>query len=283
MKAPSINLLIPLALALLCPLAAHGTIIIHDNFDNLARDSALLGRVPTTVHPSLSSAIWNAPNNALLGDGNGGLYLTYANTRSASIDLGAGYFSNNPGIYELSYTVSTPLGDSRRWVGLGFTVDNGTTSSLASGNNGSPLMVVRPSGEIDVFAGPADANKLTNNLEDPSSPTLTFSTTTTIAPEQTHVTQTYTLRLDTTGDQWAFQFLVDNQLADLGAPGETTYTFSSNPTDIRHLQFSRGGSGDNVGTATIDDFTFARVPEPSTPLLAGLCATILLLRSRRRA
>lgn len=270
------RLLLP---AVLFPLASHASVLIQDNFNNLSQDSALLGRTPTTVDPALAGATWNAPNNALLGDGGGGLYLTYSNTRTASIDLGEGYFSSNPGVYELSFTLSTPLGDSRRWVGLGFAVGNSTTSSLASDNAGSPLVVVRPMGDIDVFAGPANANQLTNVS---GTPALSFSTTTTVASGATHVTQTYTLRLDTTGTQWTFQFLVDNQLVDIGSTGETTYIFSSNPVDIRHLQFSRGGSGNNAGTATIDNFTFAAVPELSS-VFSCIVPFALFLSVRRRS
>ena len=250
------------------PLQADAVTIIGDSFNTgLALNASVNGRTPDV---SLTGSTWVTNTTLISGDGAGGLKVSYSDTRNIALDLGANYFINNPGIYELSLTITSPAAESSgSWIGFGFTQGQGNSLSPASASvAGQPWLVYRQNGGIDVFAGPQNTNSLTNGAGQPTS---------TASQGTPH---TFTLRLDTSATDWTLQYLLDGTLMDLGTNGSQTHTFTTQPT-IQYLMVSMGG-GTAAGTGTVDNFSFISVPEPGTAFLAGLSALTLLSRRRLR-
>ncbi len=266
-SAPPVLTIIGLISALFS-LQAGAVTIISDSFNTgIALNAGVNGRTPDV---SLTGSKWVTNSTLISGDGAGGLKVAYSDTRNIALDLGANYFVNNPGIYELSLTITTPAAESSAsWIGFGFTQGQANSASPASANiAGQPWMVYRQNGGIDVFAGPQNTNALTNGAGQPA-PTATKG-----------IPHTFTLRLNTSAAQWTLQYLLDGTLMDLGANGSQTHTFTTQPT-IQYLMVSMGG-GAAGGTGTIDNFSFISVPEPGSALLAGLTPLTLLYRRRMR-
>lgn len=260
---------------LTCAASSHGATLIEDNFDNLLSGQNLHNRTPST---SLAGGPWTtvAADTRLTGDGSGGVTVIYGTSRSFSIDLGSNdYFTTNPGIYELSIDITAPPAQaSESWFLLGLssaTTVNASQSGAHVSNASGPFFIYRLNGDVEVFAGPANTNSLTNTGSNPSLSAVT------------NTLHTFTIRLDTTAPAWAFQILLDGDAVDLGSTGNTTYTYApgDNP-DLRHLMLSTGGGAVTSPTATIDNFRFALIPEPSSTLLAGFSSIGLLFGLRRR-
>ncbi len=245
--------------------------LIEDNFDNLATGAYLNGRIPGI---SLAGGAWKSnttdATTRFRGNGSGGLTVTIGTARTVSIDLGANYFTTNPGVYDLSVDMTFPSVSSESWIALGFSsIATVNADASANSNTSGPWFVYRLNGQIEVFAGQNNTNSLTNTGANP-----TLSAT----PNTLH---SLTIRLDTSAPQWAFQILLDGNAVDLGSTGNTTYTYSpgNNPA-LRHLVLSTGG-GSTSSTATLDNFSFVSVPEPGVTFLTGLSALTLLFNRRR--
>ncbi|RYZ13833.1 MAG: PEP-CTERM sorting domain-containing protein [Myxococcaceae bacterium] len=242
--------------------------IISDSFDSgIAVNASVNGRTPDV---SLTGSKWVTNTTLISGDGGGALKVSYADTRNIALDLGANYFVNNPGVHELSLTITTPSSESSAsWIGFGFTQGQGNSVSPASASvAGQPWAVYRQNGGIDVFAGPQNTNALTNGVGQP------------VATASKGTPHMFTLRLDTSAAEWTLQFLLDGNLMDLGTTGSQTHTFTTQPT-IQYLMVSMGG-GAASGTGSVDDFSLISVPEPGVTFLAGLSALTLFLRRRVR-
>lgn len=255
-----------------CAPLAEAVTLIQDSFDTLSLDENLNGRTPDV---SLAGGTWLTNSINLRGDGDGGVKAFYNFSRSISIDLGSGYFTTNPGIYQLSMSLKSHEADANSWVGIGFTENAMDSSSLSTQGNGARAwMMMRQSGQVNVYAGPGTTNALTNGTGLPS-----------IATDNT-VAHTFTLVLDTSQPNWTLQLLVDGTAVGLGVAGNTTYTFDGELSDLQYLMIgaSQGGVDSPSGVATIDDFSFSGpppVPEPSSVALIAFSGAGCFLRKRR--
>jgi hypothetical protein len=252
-------------LAYVVPSQAAVTTLIEDTFTGFS--GAIGGRTPDTTFNDLKW-ITSAGSLVFNGNGNGGLDVSHAYSRTASFDLGTGYFAANPGIYELSVSITNASGiNKEHWIGLalgtGDSSGNAAGGASAANYGAGPFLVYRLNSQVEVFAGPNNTNSLT-----------TINTTT----GQAH---TFTIRLDTLTDatKWSFQVLLDGAAIDFGESDSFTYS-SGNPDNLRYLMLSTGGSGSDASFAHIDNFNFVSVPEPGVSLLAGLSAISLFFRRR---
>jgi hypothetical protein len=254
----------------------HAAILLSDNFDNVTNGGNINGRTPTVN--TVNSNNWVASTATFLGNGSGGLSATAVEAtpgRNASIDLGANYFANNPGIYEMSLTINQPTSTGLSWIGVGFAQGN-TTSENFVANNGSPWLLFRLSGPVVVFAGPSNTNQLTNGGTTVPSPATVNATR-----DTPHV---FTMILDTSLPLWTVNASIDNVAVDLnGSNAGLAYTFATNPTTIRYATMA-AGYNTLAGTGTVDNFSlnFTAVPEPSSMLLVASGLGLLAWRQRRR-
>src|SRR4051794_8886823 len=84
---------------------AQGAVLVSDNFNTVASGASLSGRTPATT---LNGAQWIAPATNLKGNGTGGLNADVGINGGAGLDLGTGFFANNPGVYDLSVDLTEP-------------------------------------------------------------------------------------------------------------------------------------------------------------------------------
>ncbi len=264
-------LLLTAVSALIATAASPGATLIFDSFDNIATGATINGTTPET---SLAGGDWNASTFMFRGNGNQGLTVTYpADTnRGAGINLGAGYLSSNPGVYQLSMDINHPAGfeSSSSWFGIGFFANYASTNNMVA-NNGSPWMLYRLNGNISVYGGAGTGNARVTNI------------TPAVHGAELGVTHRLSLVLDTSGVSWVMRAYVDNYEFDLnGTADGLAYTFTTAPTASSWVGFTNGLSGSSTATSAIDNFqlTFTAVPEPGSALL-GLAGGALLLRRRR--
>lgn len=259
--------------ALLCANHAGAAILFSDNFDDVVSGASLAGRTPVA---SFNGATWVGPATNLTGDGSGGILGDASGGSTAALNLGAGYLTDNPGIYEISVDITMPAGASTAasWLGLGFA--QGTTSSTFTAitttdnlvtNNGAPWLLQRRNGAEIVFAGPANTNQALSLASGSVS---------------TGVAHTFRLVLDTSVPQWTANGFLDGVQQDLnGASAGNTYTYSANPVNTHFVAF---GTGFNTASATgtFDNFLVTGpVPEPGSAALALIGAAIFTARRRR--
>ncbi len=260
--------------------SAKAVVLISETFTTLASGANLNGRTPDGA--SVVGGNWIAPTGSFVGNGAGGLTTTYSAGRTMGFDLGAGYLSNNPGIYELSVTITNPstANTNTSWMGVGFaagTNDSLLVSDNLVANNGTGWLLYRLSGATSVYGGAGTGNTLINNA-------AVGTTGTTLGSAQT-----FTLRLDTSLPKWTLDAFVvtptGTYVYDLDATGSgTTYTYGTSPTNIRYVTIAAGANGTPTVNGTVDNFTLtgpAPIPEPSTLLLSGLAMGGLFLRRRR--
>jgi hypothetical protein len=202
---------------------------------------------------------WVASTVSFLGDGTGRLNVDATQMKSASIDLGAGFFANNPGVYDLSLditqpTVATP---AQSWIAVGFAAGTGGATWDVGQNhvgaNGAPWLISRLNGQEVVFGGPGTGNQ---------------RLATAVGAVATGVAHTFTLQLDTTAAAWRLNAFLDGVQQDLnGASAGNTYTYATNPA-ARYLAISTGTNvtgSESVANGTIDNFVLTGptiVPEP---------------------
>jgi hypothetical protein len=254
--------------------SAGAATLISDNFNDVASGGSLNGRTPQTT---LNGAKWTASTVDFLGNGGGGLAVDVSQSKSANLDLGANFFANNPGVYDLSaeITVPTLTNPAASWIALGFAQGQagGVWTDVGQnhvGANGAPWLLWRMNGQEVVFGGPSNAPTL-----------LTPSVT-------TGTSHTFTIELDTTGANWAVNAFLDGVQQDLNGTGAgNSFTYATNPTS-RFVAVSTGvnqAAGTNIGTGTLDNFVLTGptpVPEPGTLGLVGVGLGWLAAGRRRR-
>lgn len=244
--------------------AARGATLYADNFDDVALNTSINGRVPQTS----SGAVWVAPSDSFRGNGAGGLSADTSITRSASINVGNGYLAAFPGVYEISAALTQPAGQpgtAQSWVGVGFASTQNTNDQFV-GIGGAPWALYRANGNVNVYPGPG----------------ITITPTTVTATTGTaHVIR---LVLDTSTPAWTLNAFVDATQVDLnGGNAGSTYTYTTNPVTARYASLATGVSGGTT-TATVDNFLLTGpVPEPGTAGAAIVAGGLLLSARRRRA
>jgi hypothetical protein len=240
---------------------ASAATIISDNFDNLASGANLNGRTPTVSN----GKPWVSTTATLLGNGAGGLNADTLQSKSGSIDLGAGYLSSNPGIYDISADLTQPAGGAgSSWVAVGLASGNDVANNFV-GNNGAPWVLYRYNGQVVIFAGPAN--------------TQTALTTT----ATTGVAHNFKLELDTTPPSWTLNAFLDGAQLDLnGAAAGTAFTYTTNPTASHYAGLSTGTNGAGA-TATVDNVVVTGpVPEPGSAVMIVAALGLTTLRRRHR-
>jgi len=247
---------------------AHSAILIQDNFDDASTSATINGRTPSLN--LVNSNNWVARTTetsptSINGNGSGGISMATNLNQMGGISLGTDYFTTNPGIYQLSFTISHPSNYGSSWVGFGFTGGLNVSQNFTHVDNAAgPWMFYRANGEVIVRStGPGGSFTLTTNYA---------------APDP----QTFMFELDTTNPQWSYNLYVNGQVQDLnGSTAGTAFTYAAgtNPA-ITHLAIGTGSSTGS-GTSTGDNFTFALVPEPSHAVMLVASAGMLALRRRR--
>jgi hypothetical protein len=241
--------------------ASGAAVLVSDNFDDVALGTGLSGRMAPVDLPGNP---WVASTTSFLGNGAGGVTADTTQVKSASIDFGANYLSNNPGIYDISADLTQPSGGTgSSWIAVGLELANDVGQNFVV-DKGAPWVLYRYNGQVVVFGGPANA------------PTLVTTTAT------TGTAHSFKLELDTTGAAWTLNGFLDGAPMDLnGAAAGETYTYTSNPVGAHYVGLSTGLNGAGA-IATADNVQLAGpLPEPSGALvmLAGLG---LMGGSRRR-
>ncbi len=231
-----------LAPCLPASLSAKTTTLIHDNF---AESGDINGTAP--ANSTIEGAVWKTGKGegAVVSDGKSAK-VNIAVVQGGGIDLGNTFFHDNPGIYVLSMDILFPANeDGQRWLALGF--NNGTLpsapffvsiTSAVGKAAGSPWMLLRACGQIEVYAGPGLENYLANT-----------------PPEYVSgLAHTLKLEMDTRGKKWIMRASVDDTPIPLRRNGEETYEFIQNP-EIRCVGFAATPNGEEpTTTAAISNF-----------------------------
>ncbi|MGE9268634.1 MAG: hypothetical protein ACQKBY_11095 [Verrucomicrobiales bacterium] len=208
---------------------SQAAILVSDNFDNVASGAGINGRSEDGVNfiNEVNDNSWVTNTTQIRGDGAGGLLANPQYARNILLDMGAGYFVSNPGVYQISMDVTTPVGGTGdSWFGIGFTsaqVDNEALNVLGA----SPWLLYRNTGDVIAFAGPG-AN---------------YSYTTTASQGATH---NFVIQLDTSGSQWLATAFIDGAQLDMniGNTSSEEFPYGTNPESIRYIGFSTGLNGD---------------------------------------
>lgn len=244
--------------------SAHSAILIQDNFDN-ASTADINTRPPSTNTLNSSNWVARTTTGSLFGNGSGGISMNIAQNQTAAIALPSGYLAANPGIYQLSLTITHPSDVPTSWVGFGFTGGVNVSENFTHAENAAgPWLFYRGSGAVSVRPAATGGTVLSNTL----------------AAQTSH---TFVLELNTTGAQWSYDLYIDGVIQDAngaGTAGNTfTYGAGANP-NINNIAIGTGFAS-GTGTATIDNFTFALVPEPSHALMLVASAGLLAVRRKR--
>ncbi len=243
--------------------------------DAFSTSGALNGTTPGTT---VANVPWIAYTGSGFPSSNGSVLSLPGHNQSNVIDLGNKYFSSHPGTYTLSMDATLPTGTTgSNYFGLGFVVNplsgaSGvamTSTSSSAGlnpnggtNGGTPWMAINQNGQVYVYRGGS---------------TYIYASAASAFPIGT--AHTLKLILDTTQVRWTMNAFVDATQLDLN--GSTTagltYTFPSNPTDIRYAGMT---AGTGTTTATIDNFALNYVPDPDLPRIGDLAAPGIIPGSR---
>lgn len=244
--------------------SAQAAILIQDNFND-ATELHINGRAPSTNLVNSNNWVASQTADASKLTGSGQLVVSTSLNRTAGISLGDNYFTTNPGIYELSYTITHPENYGASWVGFGFTGGLTTGQNLTdSGNAAGPWLFYRANGLVNVRPNGATGTVLLPTTYTAGTPV------------------TFKFVLNTIATQWSYDLYVNDVIQDLnGNAAGTSHTYASgaNPV-LNHIAIGTGASGTS-GTSTGDNFTFALVPEPSHALMLVASAGLFALRRRR--
>jgi|GEM_PF-6935516 len=256
--------------------SASAVIIAQDNFNGV--DAALINADSTVVGgPWVGSSGYTYGSNHLLS-------ATTGSGHVLGINKGAGFFIDNPDLYELSADVffNSTSANTRLYT-VGFTLGNNTssganrthlaTTTSSAALSGQPTIALRADGVVTV----ADGNG------------SIFSGA--LAGYADDNIYSIRLRLDTTTVNWTVNASVydytnsTETFLDLnGIAAGLTYTYATNPT-IQYVGISSNVTAADQANSYMDNFLFQTVviPEPSTYALifAGL-AGLALCRCRIR-
>ena len=256
----------PVLLSLLLISAAHhstAATLIQDDFSGTA-GSDLIGTLPETGPGS-----WAGNTGFDFATGGG---VTNNNTSSggisATLDMGAAYFSSNPGIYEMTASVFFPAataGTSVIGIGFAATRSAGISGSFAdSGTFGEPWMFLRANGQVQVRSGAT---------------TYFSAATPTFASGSSHILK---LVLNTTGSNWTLDAYVNSTQLDLNAGAGSTLTYGAGASPIA-IRYAGITATQNTGIGTISNFQLTgTIPEPSSAALSSLGLLALCVSRKRR-
>jgi PEP-CTERM motif len=262
------KLLLPAMLLASLSIAPAQSTLIYDSF---TYTGILNGHTPDTTVGGASwvaaGAIPNTPTDSSGSD----ITVSTAQSQTETVNLGASYFANNPGIYTLSCDMLYPSGtaSSSTWISLGFVANPVVTGTMSPPDGASPWLLYRASGEVRVFGGKGTANSLigAGALSEPIGSTYTMK-----------------LVLDTAAANWTLDAYIGSTQLDLnGAAAGDTYVYASNPSDIASVGFGASPASPNA-VATVDNFTLTvtSVPEPSTAALFLLGGGLFVGITRKR-
>jgi len=242
----------------------HSAILIQDNFDGASTSSSINERAPSLNLVNSNNWVARPAPTTIFGNGTGGVSMDTSLNQMGAISLGTNYFTTNPGVYQLSYTIKHPTSYGDSWIGFGFTGGLNVEQNFTNVDNAAgPWMFYRASGAVIVRSTGSGGSVTLSSLAAGSSNTFMFE-------------------LDTTSAQWSYNFYVNGQVQDLnGAAAGTAFTYGvgANP-NITNLAIGTGFLNGG-GTSTGDNFTFALVPEPSHVVMLAVSAGMLALRRRR--
>ena len=260
------TLITTIALGLNLLSSASANIVFFDDFGTAPGTTELQGRTPVTTPGNDWLAFnSNSTNGWKIQNGEALFLPTGTVNAMAGIDLGANYFSSNPGVYSLKSTFSmTADSESTLWYGLGYSefISQGQNRGFyetSVSNEGKPWMFMRQNGELNVrVAGNSSVYSQTGY--DVSSFEME-------------------LVLDTTPTNWTVDAFYNGTQLDLnGASIGMSYTYSTNPTLA-----AVGLSAPDGVIGTVQSITLQTVPEPSTyALLLGLFSLGVMVTRRRR-
>ncbi|MBC8008723.1 MAG: hypothetical protein H7067_01340 [Burkholderiales bacterium] len=242
---PKRRFLAALPLLFGCAFASAQTTLISDDFST----SGLVNATAPDV--TVAAANWLALTGANGASSSGTvLSVPTAAVQTASVDLGASYFSTHPGIYTLTCDLRFPTnaGGGTNWIALGFATSALATSNFTSG--GAPWILYRENGNVRVFTGPGTGGSAFNEG------TYAYANGT---------SRTFKLVLNTAVTNWTLDAYVGATPLDLnGGSAGNTYAFSTNPA-VRYVGLSTT-SGSGTPVASADNFQLsvaAALPAPT--------------------
>lgn len=245
--------------------SASATTIIYDDFGVLTDPSSNLpGRTPDIGPNNWVGYTDGAEQGWKVGEGVAYYGSASSDNGMAGIDLGDGYFANNPAIYSLKANIQMPDATSG-WYAIGFSSNIATGNSngyyqSGSDHEGEPWMFVRNTGQVNVRS---------------TATSSVYSAFPSIDVDNFEIE----LVLDTSVTNWTVAAYVNGNQLDLD-PGSSSmlFTYNSNRTDIRYV-----GLNATSGTAgQVSSFTLTSVPEPQTyAFFAGLGVLALAVYRRR--
>ncbi len=255
--------------ALFVSQSAMATVIIFDDFTGT--DGTLVRN--TTPDPGTGNSWSGSPGYTITG--NAVHSATTGSGHFVAMDMGAGYFVDNPDVYEISADLflSSTMNTPTDFFSVGFTAGNNTSAGAnrthLSTNHatltGSPSIALRGNGQVAVKVSQAE--------------TAYISSTGDYAAGSTYNVRVV---LDTTLTNWSVAAFVDNTQLDLnGVASGLLYEYTTNPT-IRYASISSGIDSTDSAGSYLDNFQLQTIPEPSTLVLSFLSLLGFVAVRRKR-
>lgn len=245
-------------------------ILVQEDFSGLA-SSDLNGTAP-----DIGPGTWVSQATSIKADGS----TSYAGNSLAYLSLGNlinDAKGTASGLFELTVTLDHPTAGSWYSVGFGQPSAPSTTSHFLS-RNGVATIILRTSGELDMWAG---------NGFTPNGLYATGSSNAIDGPNGTAGPRTLTVELDLRDWNGTNNFgtvtYFDSQLGELGSYNYTNvaHSTSGNPeTDPLFNSIMLSGSNGTVGNYS--NLTLTQVPEPGSLALLGL-GSLMVARRRRQS